>query len=145
MSRFNNRLNIQVEKKPGKLADLDPDTIPEGSNQELCPKFSLQYLQTHSDYSLSCCNQEQKAAFADKLKDLSQLQWKDIYKAHKHGNGTEKINSASITGAKIPAQFAERKFFIAFRFCAKAPMVGFIEHDTFYVIWFDHDFSLYPH
>jgi hypothetical protein len=113
------------------------------SNKELYPKFSLEHLQINSDYCLSRCNKEQKAAFADTIKNLSQLQWKQIIDAPSLGNGYEIIAENSFK-LKIPAKFKElAKNFAAFRFYGKSPMVWSIDHYTFYILWFDHNFTLY--
>src|SRR5699024_12555094 len=33
--------------------------------------------------------------------------------------------------------------FLAFRYSDKRPMVGYRQKNVFYVLWFDHDFTLY--
>jgi hypothetical protein len=110
---------------------------------DLYPKFSLQFLQKQSKYCLSCCQVRQKAAFADRIKELSSLTWRQIISAPIHGQGFEKINIQSFT-ITVPDDF-KHKNIIAFRFSGIHPMVGFRDHDTFYILWFDHNMTLYRH
>jgi hypothetical protein len=144
---------MSPRKAKNKLRSQEPKTVNSllqpasgsGSRNDLYPKFSLEHLQTKSKYCLSCCSKDQKAAFANKLKELSELQWKQIINSPKHGNGYEIIKENSLK-IDIPARVKKfAKTIVAFRFHAKHPMVGFIEHDTFYILWFDHDFTLYKH
>jgi hypothetical protein len=121
---------IQVRSNPDAQLQLQP------------PTFSLRYL--NKDYCLSKCTKEEKAAFADKLHKLSQLSWQEIMQADRHGLGFEKIAHSAIK-TSIPAHLGEDVNIIAFRFAGKAPMVGYRDQATFYVIWLDRDFTLYRH
>ncbi|WP_448216271.1 hypothetical protein [Endozoicomonas sp. 2B-B] len=59
--------------------------------------------------------------------------------------GFEKIPKHQIR-ATIPAFITEEVTnLLAFRYHGKHPMVGYRVRDVFYVLWFDHNFSLYPH
>ncbi|MCC6394513.1 MAG: hypothetical protein IT167_28210 [Bryobacterales bacterium] len=126
--------------EPGNLivapkGEEDPDNAP--------PKFSLRYLSP--DYCITACNKEEKAAFADTMKRMSQLTWAQLRQAPRHGLGYEKIERESIR-ARIPEVITADVNIIAFRFHGKAPMVGFRAGDgTFHVIWFDRGFQLYGH
>lgn len=118
---------------------------PEISSREIDnspPKFSLRYLQ--KDFCIDCCEKNEKAALADRLFILSKISWADIRKADRHGLGSEKISRDSIK-APIPAHVTEDVEFIAFRFCGKAPMVGYKLNSTFYILWLDRVFKLYNH
>lgn len=95
-------------------------------------------------YSLAKCTDEEKKSFAETIWNLSKLTWLQIKGAHRHGLGTEKIDRASIRAA-VPACVTEDVAILAFRFCGKAPMVGFRSGRIFHIIWFDRDFSLYRH
>lgn len=105
-------------------------------------KSPLRYLQ--KGYCLDCCQKHEKAAFADRLFRLSRMSWDEIRKSDKHGLGTEKIARNAIK-APIPKHVTQDVDFIAFRFCSKAPMVGYKIGATFYVLWLDREFKLYKH
>jgi hypothetical protein len=109
----------------------------------LYPKFSLRFLQTSSKYCLSYCSVSQKTDFADKIMILSSLTWRQIYGCNRHGNGFEKIPT-SIIKISIPNEITNKNF-VAFWFSKLYPKVGFIEYDTFYILWFDHNITLYIH
>lgn len=106
------------------------------------PVFSLRYLQ--KGYCVDSCQKNEKAALADTLFKLSSCTWSDIRKLPRHGLGFEKISRASLKEA-VPKHITDDVEFIAFRFCAKAPMVGYKMGATFYIVWLDRTFTLYTH
>ncbi|AMY67143.1 hypothetical protein EKN93_05970 [Enterobacter asburiae] len=75
---------------------------------------------------------------------MSQLSLADIRQQDRHKLGYEKISRSSFKAA-IPANVTEDVELMAFRFCSKAPMVGYKRNATFYVIWLDRSFTLYNH
>lgn len=116
-----------------------------GENPELLPpKFDLRHM--HSGYDLVDCTKDEKSAFADTLRKLSRLEWRQIRQAGRHGCGFEIIDRTSIVGDSVPHFVTEDVKLLAFRFCRKAPMVGFrTRHGVFTVLWLDRAFSLYDH
>ncbi|MDR1921109.1 MAG: hypothetical protein LBS31_05110 [Candidatus Adiutrix sp.] len=122
-----------------RVLEPGPESPP-GSNLTLHPKISLAFVQP-GRYALNKCTKDEKAALVDKLHNLCALTWKQIYNAGRHGLGFEKVE---VKKAAPPEIFKDHNQ-VAFRFCGKKPMVGFIDHDTFYIVWFDHDFTLYRH
>lgn len=108
------------------------------------PIFSLERLQG-GDYCLQSLVQEGKAAFAEAIFKRRSLSWSDVITSDRHGLGCEKIARTAIK-APIPKFITpEVDHFLALRFHGKKPMVGFRKKDIFYVLWFDHNFSVYPH
>ncbi|WKM72880.1 hypothetical protein Q2T70_03790 [Klebsiella oxytoca] len=135
----------------GRLKRRDKDssvTVGLSSKDDACdvdsnpPIFSLRYVQ--KDFCIDCCEKHEKAALADSLFRLSKISWSEIRKAGRHGLGTEKISRSAIK-APIPSHVTEDVEFIAFRFCSKAPMVGYKLGAVFYVLWLDRAFKLYKH
>lgn len=132
-------------KKPAfnKGAHIAPPLEPPNFDSKP-PVFSLEKI-VNSKYCLSQLNQEDKASFADAIFRRKNLPWIEIKKADRHGLGTEKIARGSIK-AEIPKFITDDvDHFLAFRFHGKKPMVGYRNRDIFYVLWFDHDFTLYDH
>jgi len=125
----------------GKLT-LPSSTTSTNNSQLEPPVFCLRYLT--KGYSLSDCQKEEKAAFADTLERLSNLTWSQIFSAGRRGCGFEKISRSSIKSS-VPPHVTDDVVFIAFRFCAKAPMVGYREDSIFRIVWIDRDFTLYDH
>ena len=116
---------------------------PSGDSDALPPKFCLRHMR--NDYCLKDCTKEQKAAFADKLFELSRCTWSQLRQADRHGLGYEKIERNSVR-AEIPPSVTDDVALIAFRFYGKAPMVGYRSKDgVFNILWLDSNFKLYPH
>jgi len=108
------------------------------------PIFSLERLQAGT-FCLQNLEQEGKASFANAIFKRKDKKWKEIKQMPKHGLGFEKIDKSAIK-APIPKFITpDVEFFLAFRFHGKKPMVGYRQHDVFYVLWFDGSFSLYNH
>ena len=85
------------------------------------------------------------AAFAEKVKTLSQMSWLEITLAPRHGLGFEKIPRRQIR-AGIPTHVTpDVEHFWAVRFHGRAPMVGYKDGETFFVLWFDENYTLYDH
>lgn len=134
------KYNISKRVERGK--NISPPVTTEESPEQQPPTFSLRYIS--KDFSLADCTKDEKAAFADTLHKLSQMTWSQINSSGRHGSGYEKISRVSIK-ASIPSHITEDVNLIAFRFCGKAPMVGYRDGVTFYVIWIDRNFTLYKH
>jgi len=107
------------------------------------PKFSFEHLRR--SHCLSNCEKDEKAALADRLHEMSQLTWQQIAQSHKKGQGYEILSRDTITGDAIPDFITEDTNIISFRFCSKAPMVGFRDAEVFYLVWLDRAFNLYDH
>lgn len=113
-----------------------------GTSQLQRPKFCLEHLQ--KDHCISRCTSDEKAAFAERIHEMSQLTWQQLSQAPRHGQGYESIARNAIKGT-FPSVVTDDVTLLAFRFCGKAPMVGFRTGEVFHVVWFDREFSLYDH
>ena len=108
------------------------------------PIFSLERLQAGS-YCLSVLEKDDKAAFADAIFKRKNLTWAEIKQVGRHGLGFEKINKKIIRPSIPPFITEEIDSFLAFRFSGKKPMLGYRVKNVFYVLWFDHDYTVYDH
>lgn len=106
--------------------------------------FSLEKM-VGDKYCFSNLDDTSKKQFAESIFKRRQLTWNEIKKIDRHGLGFEKIKKDQIKGKKPSNITEDFDNFLAFRFCAKRPMVGYREKNIFYVLWFDHDYTLYPH
>jgi len=106
------------------------------------PVFCLHHL--GGDYCLSNCDKDHKAAFADKLNELSKQRWQNLKLAPRHGSGYEKISREEIK-TRIPPEIPEDAQFIAFRFFGRKPFVGYRNQEVLHVLWIDRNFTLYDH
>ena len=105
------------------------------------PTFCLRYVDP--SYCITLCNKDDKAAFAERIRQLSTMTWNQIIQADRHGFGREKISRDSLP--KPPGNISEDVSFIALRFSGLKPMVGYQQDGMFHIIWFDRDYNLYDH
>lgn len=106
--------------------------------------FSLQRV-VNGKHCFSKLDKNHKAFVAEAMFRRKDFTWKSIQQEERHGLGCEKIARSSIDVA-IPKEIPDdTEYFLAFRYKAKHPMVGVRRQNVFYVLWFDHDFKVYPH
>ncbi|MGK0393470.1 MAG: hypothetical protein ACJA0B_001644 [Alcanivorax borkumensis] len=135
----NRRIKRGREKQGALVKSQEPVNYDERP-----PVFSLEKLQS-GKYCLSGLDQTHKAMFSDAIFRRKGLTWRDIKTCDRHGLGTEKISKSSID-APIPRFITEDvSDFLVFRYNGMNPMVGYRQRDVFFVLWFDHDFTLYNH
>ena len=108
------------------------------------PIFSLEKLQD-GKYNANHLDQKHKAGFFNAMNLRKSFTWNQIMKEPRHGLGTEQIPRNQIR-AGIPDFITDDvEYFLAFRYYKKHPMVGYRLKDVFFVMWFDHNFTLYNH
>src|SRR5690349_14215345 len=95
------------------------------------PYFCLQSLTNLTD-----CSEEQQAALSDALWRRSQMTWRELTLAPRHGLGSEQIKAEQLPSP--PAGVTDDVTYLAFRFHGKAPMVGYRTENVFHVLWLDH-------
>ena len=133
---------ISSRAKQQKLKAEPSVTSPSILAQIEHPVFCLHYLD--KQYCLRKCNQEERAAFANTIRMLSQLPWIEITAKRLHGY--EKIiNKKSINRGNLPRCISDDTSVIGFHFHGKKPMVGFRTGFIFHIVWFDPTFTLYKH
>lgn len=118
---------IKISDNPKQSTNLEP------------PKFSLKHL-NGGNHCLTKCTKEEKAAFADKLRELSQTTWQKLTEAPRHGMGFEKISCFP-----LPPQVSKDVRMLAFRFYGMAAMIGYRIDETFYIVALDRNFKAYKH
>ena len=126
---------------PSQGARVTAQNPPDYNKQP--PVFSLEKLQT-GKYCLSNLDRDDKAQFAEAMFRRKQMTWNEIHRDDHHALGTEKIERNSIK-ASTENIAEDADIFIAFRYNGKKPMVGYRLRNIFFVLWFDHDFTLYDH
>lgn len=105
------------------------------------PIFSLEKV-LGGCYCFSGLDSKNKACFADAIYRRRGMTWGEILRADRHGLGTEKISESAINAA-LPDMVGVQ--YLALRYNGKRPMVGYRQKNIFFVLWFDHDFTLYDH
>jgi len=102
----------------------------------------LRYLQPGHDVNDLLEHDQQQ--LIKQLRLLSQLEWKQIEQAPRHGVGKENIAQNSIRKSLPPIVTKDIKLW-ALRFSGKKPMIGFRSGTVFHIVWLDHNFSVYGH
>jgi len=127
---------------PNKGKRFDAQDTPDWNEHP--PIFSLEKVQS-GKYCFSQLPDKCKIAFATAQFSRRNHTWKEISQMPKHGYGTEKIPKNQIK-ATIPSFITpEVKDFQVLRYHENRPMVGYRKRDVFYILWFDHNYSLYDH
>lgn len=86
-----------------------------------------------------------KAQFAERLEELSALDWGTIQRSGRHGLGFEMLLKSSLTPS-LPPKFQDTEKVMVFRYAGKLPMVGVRVSNTFYVLAIEAAFNdLYDH
>ena len=141
MARRRKRLSPNLQNTAAKR--IAPDLKDDYSEFEY-PVFSLKYMTT-GKYSLANCDRNDQSEFALRMHRLSQVSWSVIRTSHKHGLGYEKIRMDEINAGRPSFLTPDVESLKAFRFSGKKPMLGHISRGVFYILFIDHDFSLYRH
>ena len=107
------------------------------------PHFSLEFVVP--SHCITVCDKSERASFAKKLRNISQLTWQELRDSPSHGLGFEPIPREEIKQA-IPVYVTEDvTSFFSFRFSGKKAMVGYRTGRTFHILWFDRKFNVYDH
>lgn len=115
-----------------------------GDYDSMPPVFSLEKL-VGGEYCMSNLNKDHKSRFADAVFRLRGTSWKEIKSCGRHELGMEKIARSSIRVSVDNVVTDDVEHFLAFRYNGKCSMVGYRQRNVFYVLWFDHNFTLYDH
>jgi hypothetical protein len=139
MAKIQGRIKADSKSGSHRLRAEEPPDC-----NTMVPIFSLERVQ-NGEYCFSKLDRDGKAAFAESVFKRRSLTWNDIQKIDRHGLGFEKIAVSGIK-ASVPKFITEDQHnLLAFRFSGKCPMVGYRVKNIFYVLWFDHKFTLYEH
>lgn len=123
---------------------VDQDSALESVNN-LYPKFSFEFC-FGSKRGIEQCSKEEKLKVFDKIIFLSQLNWQDIKKLPRE-QGFEKLKTSDFTSLpNTPTKFKNEKKVDVFRLpSGKGRLIGYINEDTFFVVWVDTKFNMYKH
>jgi len=117
------------------------------------PWFSFRYI-CGKEFCVKLCKIEQFKSYADKLRMLSELEWKVIESSPKEIHGYEPIPVTALNPkAKMPDKFRKESSVMVFRFggggrvgsTTSGRIAGIREGERFYVLFIDSKFKLYDH
>lgn len=127
------------ETKQGR--PITTPEIPVDTGREP-PAFCFRHL--IGGYRIPDCNQNEKAALSDTLHQLTQRTWNDLIQQDRHKRGCEKISQSALK-ISLPGNITPDQPLLVFRFCGKAPMIGFRSGRILHVICIDPKFKAYTH
>lgn len=136
-------MDIRLSQAPESSDKIDYSESADLPVEQQPPKFSFRFLT--KSHCITHCDKNEKVGFVDKMHQISQCSWATLKLMPKHSLGYEVIKKEKLK-VPIPKNISQEVRIIAFRFKDKKPMVGYREKDgTFYVLWFDRNFNVYPH
>lgn len=133
------RSKVKPRRPPGQEHVKSRETRP-GSTNDQPPHFSLCYLM--DGFRVSDCQRDDKAAFAERLQELSAMTWGQIMLAPRVGLGTEVIDQASIK-RPIPPRITPEVTLLSWRFGGGARVIGYREDRLFHLLWIDPNHDAY--
>lgn len=119
-----------------------PSHVPPDDSDDNPPVFCLRYLVRK--FGIGDCDKNQKAAFADTLRKLSQLKWRELRQSNYQKLGYEIIARPSIL-VGIPPVVTPEVNIISFRCFGVAPMIGFRDRSVLHIVWLDPKRRVYRH
>lgn len=130
--------------KKQRLKSNKIKTVNASSEALIFERPVFAFFTMRKNYHIDKCNNEEKSALALKLSKIGQLTWQELNNSSKHGLGYESIKENSIIGDSTE-HLPKGVKLIAFRFYAKAPIVGYRLNGVFHIVWLDRNFKLYKH
>jgi hypothetical protein len=135
---------IKQNQLTGSSKLLAPQSIERTPDILEYPSFSFRFLQKNTGHHLDNCKEEDRLQLICQIVKLSELTWNQIYSSHKHGFGSETIPYKKIKPT-IPSHVTKDSTLLALRFSGHKPMIGYRDGATFFVLFLDHNFSVYNH
>ncbi len=115
--------------------------VGRASTNNARPLFGLHYLV--GGYNIVGCDQQERAAFANLLHDMSERTWSQLIQGARQGTGFEKISRQSIK-VGIPSSITEDvHFFLSIRITDMGRLIGFREDEVFHAVWLDPKHEVY--
>lgn len=134
------------EKARKKAPFLRDNAMPKTTNyDQLPPIFSFEKMREGSGNSVAGCQQDDQASLLKKIFALRNMAWRDIRSASRKGIGTEKIKKSSIKKPIPNSVTDDHDFFLAMSYQGHKRIIGYKFQQIFYILWIDHDFSVYDH
>lgn len=130
-----------------------PPTRPKVSGRLVLPeKRSEPITQQRIIFSIECCSdkccfsrireQRERADFAARLHELSQLTWGDIGQTSRRGLGYETLDNIRVNRSNLPPGAR----IIGFVYHLNHRMIGYRDREgIFHIHWFDYNGKLYKH
>lgn len=131
-------------KKAKKLKQISVN-LAEIENQQAHLKISLMYNATGNNRRLLDETDKTLISFVKKMMKLSLSEWHEIRQMDKN-QGYESLHKHRFNpNYAWPKRFENRNKFDVIRLSTVGRLLGFIDEDTFYLVWVDTKFDMYDH
>lgn len=127
-------------RKPPKLGTSPTREVSRASTNDARPLFGLHNLV--GDYNIAEYGQEERAAFAKLLHDMSERTWMQLILGPRQGTGLEKISQKSIN-VGIPGYITPDVQLWSIRINDMARLIGFRDGEVFHAVWIDPRHEVY--
>jgi hypothetical protein len=124
-------------KGRGKPLDSSPDDLPTA--------FSFEKMQEKSGHSVNCCQDEDREKLIQRMFMLSKLPWKNVKNAPNKGLGCEQIPKGRIKKPIPSSVTPDVDSFSSLHYQGKKRFIGYRVGRIFFILWIDHDFTVYDH
>lgn len=138
MTKPKKRKNKQqgIAESPFKEPDQDYNLLP--------PIFSFHYMSYGTTYCLSKCTDNDKAAIALRLVQLSRFTWKQIASESRKTYGNEQIPLRQFRASKFPSIVtADVNSLMVFRYSQAGRIAGLKKNNIYHIIFVGPD--IYKH
>lgn len=136
----------QKNRYEDKIAKhFDGPSVARGASSEDTPSFSFQYICT-GKFCIKKCSIEQFRSLSDKLRILSNMEWKKIDYSPREQHGYEPLPVSSLKSS-LPGPFASESTVYVFRIAnQKGRFAGIRRKNVFFVLFVESTFNtLYDH
>jgi hypothetical protein len=149
MSKKGNKYKFALSSS--KSANASKYTLPvsEITFHAYHPYFSFRYYHNaHRDYTFANFNKDEFIRFVNRLKDMSQLTWKDVLIDQSkfwHAHAVDWSETAVPAGfSHLPLELKNCPVY-QFKVFEGCRVFGFINHhNVFKIVWIDKDHKIYP-
>lgn len=142
--RNRNRNQFAPSQTNGRLSERLVDAQSSANNQEQFPAFCFKCLEP--DFAVSQCDAAQQKGFANRLVELSALNWGQIFQTSKHQLGMEKVPVEQLR-VSVPQHVKPDAKIVSFRFHSlKGRMIGYRDathRRLFHILWLDRNHNLF--
>lgn len=122
-----------------------PSATPPKAFEDDKPVFCFRYLLTSYGIKHDSLNQRRKSDLAERLSEISQLTWKDLMRADRHGQGFEMLPVDQLK-CGLPTQFEDEKRVMVFRYSERLPMIGIRRGSMYHLLAIEANYNdLYQH
>lgn len=135
---------VPAKRAPFLKSNIEPP--PVGSRDDKAPLFSFERMQDGSGNSVNCCQNDDRSRLLQRIFMLSKMSWRQIRLGPRAGFGSENISRKDIKKPVPAVVTGDVETFQSLHYAGHKRFIGYRSDDgIFFILWIDHDFSVYDH